>query len=235
MPPHVPGTTGRDARGAPWQSPSWLARIYDKTAWYWSSFVHVVSYGRAYRALFERLREEEWSESTFSRVLDCGIGAGVFSEGFIRALGAPARVYGVDLSRRLLKKAAARLDRHGVQPHLLRADARALPIGDSQMDAVICGLVLDHLGEASAALGELARVARPGAPVVVVTTRPFAPDLPVRIVFRYRRLRPEAIERAMATAGLREVRRHLLTGLARPFGIAFTARAWTEHAVEDEG
>jgi ubiquinone/menaquinone biosynthesis C-methylase UbiE len=232
---NAPGTTGWDAPRARSQSPSWLAQIYDATAWYWDSFVHGISYGRAYRALFERLRREEWSERTFSRVLDCGIGAGVFSEGFIRALGAPARVYGVDLSRRLLKKAAARLGRHGVRPHLLRADARALPIADSQMDAVLCGLVLDHLGEASAALEELARVARPGAPVVIVTTRPFAPDLPVRAVFRYRRLRPEAIERAMAKIGLREVRRHLLTGLARPFGIAFTARARTGHAVEDEG
>lgn len=225
MSPRIPDAGGRDPHGAPWQSPIWLAQIYDATAWYWDSFVHAVSYGRAYRTLFERLRADDWGESTFSRVLDCGIGAGVLSEGFIRALGAPTRVYGVDLSLRLLKRAAARLGRHGVPPHLLRADARALPIGDSQMDAVICGLVLDHLGEASAALGELARVARPGAPVVVVTTRPLAPDLPFRIMFRYRRLRPDAVERAMATAGLRDVRRHSLTGLARPFGIAFTARA----------
>ncbi len=228
MPPRIPDASARDSRGAPSQSPAWLAQIYDATAWYWDSIVHAVSYGRAYRTLFERLREDGWPESTFSRVLDCGIGAGVFSEGFIRALGAPARMYGVDLSLRLLKRAAGRLGRHGVSPYLLRADARALPIRDAQMDAVICGLVLDHLGEASAALRELARVARPGAPVVVVTTRPLAPDLPFRIVFRYRRLRPESVERAMAAAGFRDVRRHSLTGLARPFGIAFTARAWTD-------
>jgi hypothetical protein len=58
-----------------------------------------------------------------------------------------------------------------------------------------------------------------------VTTRPFAPDLPFRIVFRYQRLRPEVVERAMAAVGLHDVRHHPLTGLARPFGIAFTARA----------
>jgi ubiquinone/menaquinone biosynthesis C-methylase UbiE len=225
MPPRIPGPTGRDPHVPPSPTPAWLAQIYDATAWYWDSFVQTVSYGRAYRTLFKRLREDGWCESAFPRVLDCGIGAGVFSEAFIRALGTPAHVYGVDLSLRLLKRAGARLGRHGVAPQLLRADVRALPIGDAQIDAVICGLVLDHLGEASPALRELARVARPGAPVVIVTTRPLAPDLPFRIVFRYRRLRPEALERAMAAAGLRDVRRHSLTGLARPFGMAFTARA----------
>jgi len=178
MPPRIPDASARDSRGAPSQSSAWLAQIYDATAWYWDSTVHAVSYGRAYRTLFARLREDGWPESTFSRVLDCGIGAGVFSEGFIRALGAPARVYGVDLSLRLLKRAARRLGRHGVSPYLLRADARALPIRDAQMDAVICGLVLDHLGEASAALRELARVARPGAPVVVVATGRSLPICP---------------------------------------------------------
>lgn len=183
------------------------------------------AYGPAYRRLFERLLEDGWSATTLSRVFDCGIGAGVFSEGLVRARGSPVRVYGVDLSLRLLRRAAARLGRRGVPSHLSRADVRALPIRDAEMDAVMCGLVLDHLADPSPALRELARVARPGAPVVVVTTRPLAPDLPFRIVFRYRRLRPEAVERAMAAAGLRDIRRRPLTGLARLFGVAFTARA----------
>jgi ubiquinone/menaquinone biosynthesis C-methylase UbiE len=93
------------------------------------------------------------------------------------------------------------------------------------MDVVLCGLVLDHVEQPTRVLGELARVARPGALVVVATTRPFAPDLPIRLVFRYWRHHPEAIERAMVTAGLGEVQCHHLTGLARPFGLAFSARA----------
>ena len=223
VPPRASEASGRGLRNA--TAATWLSQIYDATAWYWDSWVHAVSYGRAYRKLFEQLRKNGWGEITASRLLDCGIGAGVFSEGFIRALGPPARAYGVELSLRLLRRAAARLGRFGLHPCLLCADARALPLGDATMDAVICGLVLDHLGEASTTFRELARVARPGAPVVSVTTRPFAPDLPVRLVFRYQRLRPEAVERAMTAVGLRDVRRHLLTGLARPFGMAFIARA----------
>jgi ubiquinone/menaquinone biosynthesis C-methylase UbiE len=43
------------------------------------------------------------------------------------------------------------------------------------MDAVICGRVVDHLTDPYAALGELARICRTGAPVVIVTTRQHAP------------------------------------------------------------
>jgi ubiquinone/menaquinone biosynthesis C-methylase UbiE len=132
---------------------------------------------------------------------------------------------GIDLSPRLLESAVARLRVLGVDLRLVRADVRRLPFRDSAMDLVMCALVLDHLGERSTALAELARVARPGAPVVVVTTRPLAPDLPVRLVFRYARLRPAAVERAMKEAGLRDIQRRSLTGLARIFGIAFVGRA----------
>ena len=220
-----PGRGSDKPRETPWSGPAWLTRIYDATAWYWGSFVHTQSYGRAYRRLFARLRQGGWFGQTPSHVLDCGIGAGVLSEAVVRALGPPDRLVGVDLSPRLLERAVARLRERGVEPRLARADVRHLPFRDATMDLVTCGLVLDHLGERSTALAELARVARPGAPVVVVTTRPLAPDLPVRLVFRYARLRPAAVERAMKEAGLRDIQRRSLTGLARIFGIAFVGRA----------
>ena len=60
---------------------------------------------------------------------------------------------------------------------------------------------------------------------MVVTTRQHAPDLPFRLIFRYRPPRAEDIERALGAAGFHEIRRYALTGLARPFGIAFAGRA----------
>jgi ubiquinone/menaquinone biosynthesis C-methylase UbiE len=202
-----------------------LTAIYDATAWYWDSFIHVFVYGRAYGKLLERLRNDGWYDAPVERVLDCGVGAGVFSQGFIATFGRQRRAYGIDLSRRLLERAAMRLGRRGTRVHLLRADARALPLKDRVIDALICGLVLDHLADPSAALGELARVCRAGAPVVIVTTRQHAPDLPFRLVFRYRRPRPAYIEHAMRAVGFHDIRRYALTGLARPFGIAFAGRA----------
>jgi hypothetical protein len=37
-----------------------LVRIYDRTAWYWDSLLHRVSYGHAYARLFKRLQEDDW-------------------------------------------------------------------------------------------------------------------------------------------------------------------------------
>lgn len=225
MPPPSPGASSRGPRRPDPESRRWLTAIYDATAWYWDSSIHVLAYGRAYRKLLEHLRDDGWYAGPVSRVLDCGVGAGVFSQGFVATFGRQHRAYGVDLSSRLLERAAVRLGRRGTRVHLLRADARALPLRDRVMDALICGLMLDHLADPSTALRELARVACPGAPVVIVTTRPYAPDLPFRLVFRYRWPRPAEFERAMMAAGFHDIRRYALTGLARPFGIAFAGRA----------
>lgn len=149
-----------------------LVQIHDATAWYWDFFVHAVSYGRAYRKLFEILRHEGRVEGVPLRLLDCGVGAGGFTESLARALALPVHACGVDLSLRLLERAVKRLARAGVRASLLRGDVRALPIADAAMDVVLCGLVLDHLGdEMSLAISELARVARPGGLVVVVCPR----------------------------------------------------------------
>ncbi|ABC83373.1 class I SAM-dependent methyltransferase [Anaeromyxobacter dehalogenans] len=212
----------RPARGA--ERASWLAGIYDATAWYWDSFLHALTYARAYRRLLARLEADGPHRAPPGRVLDCGIGAGLFSEAAIRAGGARAGAYGVDLSPRLLARASARLGRQGARPFLARADVRALPIRDAGMDAVISALVLDHLADPAPAIRELARVARPGAWVVLVTTRPLAPDLPFRLLFRYPRHRPDDLVRAMQAAGLKDVRVRSLTGIARIFAVAFTGR-----------
>lgn len=204
---------------------SWLTRIYDATAWYWDSFLHVLTYARAYRKLLAPLADDGRSSATSPQVLDCGIGAGLFGEAAVRAIGTRARVHGVDLSPRLLARAAARLGRSGVRPLLARADVRALPVRDAAMDLVLSALVLDHLADPAPAIRELARVARPGARVVLVTTRPLAPDLPFRMLFRYPRHRPEDVVRAMEAAGLKDVRRRSLAGVARVFAVAFTGRA----------
>jgi len=225
MPLPSRSSSTREPRRPDPESWRWLSAIYDATAWYWDSSIHVLAYGRAYRKLLERLRDEGWYDGPVSRVLDCGIGAGVFSQGFIATFGRDHRAYGVDLSSRLLERAAARLGRRGARVHLLRADARALPLRDRAMDAAMCGLVLDHLADPSAALGELARVCRAGVPVVIVTTRRHAPDLPFRLVFRYRWPRPGDVEQALSAAGFRDIRRYAMTGLARPFAIAFAGRA----------
>ena len=50
------------------------------------------------------------------------------------------------------------------------ADLSRLPFADESFDCVTCGYVLEHLPEARPGLAELARVMRPGARMLLLTT-----------------------------------------------------------------
>jgi ubiquinone/menaquinone biosynthesis C-methylase UbiE len=207
-------------------SESDVARLYDRTAWYWASRAHRIAYHRAYVRLFERLREDRplAAAEPPSRVLDCGSGTGLFSEAFLRATTAPFNVYGIDLSAKMLARAGSRLQRRGARLHLQQGDVSALPFGDGEMDLVIGALVLEHVRDPLRALREMARALRAGAAVVLVTTRPSAPDRLFRVLYRYRPLPPESLIRWMEEAGLHDIQSHRLTGLARWFACAYTGR-----------
>jgi len=90
-----------------------------------------------------------------ARVLDAGCGTGRR----LRQLG-HARPVGIDLTFEMLAHARARWP-------LAAADVRALPFPGPTFDAVFCRLVLGHVAQLSQAYGELARVSRQGATIVV--------------------------------------------------------------------
>jgi SAM-dependent methyltransferase len=102
------------------------------------------------------------------RVLDVGSGAGRWS----RAVGSRgARVIGVDLSLTLLQAARAAGSRE-----LVRADMRRLPFRTASFDVVLCMFTtfgyFATAGEDRQALGEMARVLRPGGRVVLDLLNP---------------------------------------------------------------
>src|SRR5262245_39002940 len=207
-------------------SESDVARLYDRTAWYWDTLAHRVAYPRAYFQLFERLREDLplAAVEPLSRVLDCGMGTGLLSEALLQATGTAFDVHGIDLSLKMLARARSRLQRRGVRVHLQQGDVSSLPFGDGEMDLVISALVLEHVRDPLRALREMVRVLRAGAVVVLVTTRPSAPDKLCQVVYRYRPLPPESLIRWMAEAGLCDIQPHRLTGLARWFACGYTGR-----------
>jgi SAM-dependent methyltransferase len=94
------------------------------------------------------------------RILDAGCGTG----GTPLALARLGRVTAVDLHPRALELAAQR----GLR-RLARASVEALPFADASFDAVVSVDVLYHraVADDAAALGELARVCRPGGVVVL--------------------------------------------------------------------
>jgi SAM-dependent methyltransferase len=94
--------------------------------------------------------------------LDAGCGTGALTASII-ARSAPAGVVAIDRSADFVAHAAAEIDDRRVV--FLVGDAAALPLVAARMDVVASGLLLNFLPDPSAALGELSRVARPGATV----------------------------------------------------------------------
>ncbi len=104
----------------------------------------------------------------FDRVLDVGCGTGYLGFGLL-AEGRTRELHAVDISPGMLHRAQENAARLGLRPHLVRAGATALPYPDDSFDAVVSRGVLHHLEHPMTALREWRRVARDGAPVLVLS------------------------------------------------------------------
>jgi SAM-dependent methyltransferase len=88
-------------------------------------------------------------------LLNAGCGTGGFN---VAAERAGARAWGVDVEAEAAAIARGRLG----QDRIVRAAAEALPFPDGRFDVVYCYSTLEHVADAGRALGEMARVLRPG-------------------------------------------------------------------------
>ncbi|MBV1855974.1 class I SAM-dependent methyltransferase [Catellatospora tritici] len=93
------------------------------------------------------------------RWLDVGCGTGALSEAVL-ALSEPAAVTGVDPSASFVADATARIT--DPRAAFRVGDARALPLPDGAVEAVVSALVLNFVPEPAVAVAEFARVTRPG-------------------------------------------------------------------------
>jgi SAM-dependent methyltransferase len=93
--------------------------------------------------------------------LGCGYGRTLI---YAASTKQPRIAIGVDLSDVMLAKARRYSDVHSVSPLLLRASVDCLPLASDSIDVVYSSAVLLHLPKETAkrALGEVARVLRPG-------------------------------------------------------------------------
>jgi ArsR family transcriptional regulator len=81
------------------------------------------------------------------------------------------RVVAVDASAAMLAAAHRRLDGTS-NVDIRQGELEALPIADAEVDAVVMSLVLHYIAEPLKALGEAARVLRPGGRLIVVDMMP---------------------------------------------------------------
>jgi ubiquinone/menaquinone biosynthesis C-methylase UbiE len=172
-----------------------------------------------------------------SRALELGCGAGTY----VRLLAKRGhRVIGLDYSAPSLRRAvAADVPRVG---RYVSGDASCLPFQGGSFQAVTCIGVLQALERPEAALTEIARVLEPSGVAVVETLNPWAVLAALRRLSAFIRRQPTrlrygapgAVERTMASLGLRPIRRLsiLLPPRSVPRLEGALGRPWVVRALE---
>ncbi len=100
-------------------------------------------------------------------VLDVGCGHGALGPALAVRVGPGGAVKGIDLSRELVAEAHRRFQASALPVEIRVGDAQALDFADATFDAARADRVLVFVPDPAAALGELARVTKPGGRVVV--------------------------------------------------------------------
>lgn len=104
------------------------------------------------------------------RVLDAACGTGIVARTAAPLVAPSGRVVGLDVSDAMLaiaRRVAPELEFH-------RGDVAALPFPDWSFDAALCQMALMFLPDREAAVGELARVVRPGGVVALLVPGPLS-------------------------------------------------------------
>jgi arsenite methyltransferase len=137
----------------------------------WASPIGSMLYDNA-QALSRRLLSAwqlpiEWLNIPAGGVaLDVGSGPGNVTASLARAAEPDGVALGVDISVPMLERAVR--NEAGPRVGFLRADAQRLPLRDNTIDAVTSMAVFQLIPDPAAALGEIARVLRPGGRLAIM-------------------------------------------------------------------
>ena len=152
------------------------ARLFDAMA---ERYEELEPWYEHFYARLHAILRREFADGGARRALDAGCGSG-FQTARMAALGWTA--HGVDVSAGLLGAVRKRLDR----PLLALASVEALPYADASFDgAVCCGSTLSFVADPAQALAELARVLRPGAPLLLDCEHKWNLDLAWMLLLDY--------------------------------------------------
>jgi ubiquinone/menaquinone biosynthesis C-methylase UbiE len=155
------------------------------------------------------------SASAGESVLEIGFGTGHSLASLVKAVGAKGKVFGIDLSDKMLKVAKANLAKVSLleRARLRCGDATHLPYAESSMDAVLMSFTLELFDspEIPKVLRECRRVLRPGGRIVVVGMSKDANHDPLIGVFEWTHehfpnfldCRPIYVRKALEKAGFK--------------------------------
>lgn len=181
-----------------------LASQYNRVAPRWSRLTERLGYPASYLRLFEQIISQVDLRRTIRplRVLDCGVGTGVFSIAFSKAWAAPVCMAAIDVSNSMLERARRQLPQFGLDATLVQADVCSLPYGDRKFDVVLAAHVLEHLPSPVIALKEIQRVLKPGGWMVACLTRNSLLGRYVQLKWRTHRATNESSEFWLRAADL---------------------------------
>jgi phosphatidylethanolamine/phosphatidyl-N-methylethanolamine N-methyltransferase len=125
-------------------------------------------YDLVFGAVFDHGRKAAIAaaERVGGRILDVGVGTGLSLTDYSRS----NRLYGVDLSEPMLRKAQERVLEHDLShvETLAVMDAEKLAFPDGFFDVVVAQYVITVVPDPEATLTEFARVVRPGGEIILV-------------------------------------------------------------------
>lgn len=121
------------------------------------------------------------------RVLDIAAGSGDLALALARAVGPSGEVWASDVNRSMLERGRDRLLDEGCVVPLVQCDAERLPFPAAHFDCVMVAFGLRNMTHKERALGEMARVLRPGGRLVVLEfSRVWAPLQPAYDAYSFR-------------------------------------------------
>jgi demethylmenaquinone methyltransferase/2-methoxy-6-polyprenyl-1,4-benzoquinol methylase len=152
---------------APDKSPARIAAMFDAIAARYDLLNHVLSVGLDRRWRTRAIRELHLESG--ARVLDLCTGTGDLAIEATR-VGRGIGVLGIDFAGAMLQLGNQKLrDRRlDGQVTLVRGDATCIPVRDQWADAATIGFGIRNVMRPEAALGELARVLRPGGRLAIL-------------------------------------------------------------------
>jgi ArsR family transcriptional regulator len=136
--------------------------FFESTAGQWDKVRADLFGAGSYLQVLPALLDDEWI------VGDLGCGTGQVASALAPFVG---RLIAVDRSGEMLQAARRRL-RDLSTAEVRRGELEALPIADAELDAATLILVLHHLPDPGAALGEAARVLKKGGRLVIADMLP---------------------------------------------------------------
>lgn len=202
-------------------APDEVTARYDRAAAGWGRRLDWSGFSAAYRRLMEGLVQGGGPLAALpdgAWVLDAATGSGALALALAAAMHAarpaatPLLFTATDRSPAMVRAARRAFGEAGLDAAVRLADISRLPFDDGTLDAAIAGHVLEHLADPAVAVAELVRVLRPGAPLLLLTTRPGPIGALIHLSWRIRPPAPATLRAWLRQAGVEDVEIRPLQG-----------------------